>query len=58
MAHGIQFELREVVAIHKVVSEFEIRGAEAALITTILQKLVAEHDKLQKLEDQVKNSKK
>ena len=55
MAHGIQFELREIVAIHKAVSEFEIRGEEAALITTILQKLVTEHDKLQKLEDQVKN---
>jgi len=55
MAHGIQFELREIVAIHKAVSEFDIRGAEAALIATILTKLITEHDKLQKLESQVKN---
>jgi hypothetical protein len=55
MAHGIQFELREVVAIHKAVSEFEIRGAEASLITSILDKLIEEHEKLQKLENQVKS---
>ena len=50
-----KFELKEIVALHKAVSEFNIRGAEAPLITTILTKLVEEHDKLQKLEEQVKN---
>ena len=48
-----KFDLKEIVAIHKAVSEFNIRGAEAALITTILNKLVEEHEKLQKLEEQV-----
>ena len=48
-----KFDLKEIVAIHKAVSEFNIRGAEAPLITTILTKLVEEHDKLQKLEEQV-----
>ena len=49
----IKFELKEIVAIHKAVSEFNIRGAEAPLISSILTKLVNEHDKLQKLEEQV-----
>tara|TARA_R110002167_G_scaffold31339_1_gene102999 strand:- start:1303 stop:1467 length:165 start_codon:yes stop_codon:yes gene_type:complete len=52
-----KFELKEIVAIHKAVSEFNIRGAEAPLISSILTKLVNEHDKLQKLEEELSNKK-
>jgi|TARA_R110001592_G_C12792398_1_gene716138 hypothetical protein len=53
----VKFELKEVIAVHKAVSEFNIRGAEAPLITTILTKLVEEHDKLQKLDKELTNKK-
>tara|TARA_B100001778_G_scaffold36882_1_gene26695 strand:+ start:966 stop:1130 length:165 start_codon:yes stop_codon:yes gene_type:complete len=53
----VKFELKEIVAIHKAVSEFNIKGAEAPFITTILTKLVEEHDKLQKLEKELTNKK-
>tara|TARA_R110002012_G_C11521698_1_gene599524 strand:+ start:541 stop:705 length:165 start_codon:yes stop_codon:yes gene_type:complete len=53
----VKFELKEIVAIHKAVSEFNIRGVEAPLITSILTKLVEEHDKLQKLEQELNNKK-
>lgn len=53
----IKFELKEVIAVHKAVSEFNIRGVEAPLITSILTKLVEEHDKLQKLEKELTNKK-
>ena len=49
----VKFELREIIAIHKAVSEFNIKGAEAPLIVGILTKLVEEHNKLQKLEELV-----
>jgi len=53
----VKFELREIIAIHKAVSEFNIKGAEAPLITTILTKLVEEHEKLQKLDKEVTTKK-
>jgi hypothetical protein len=49
----VKFELKEVIAVYKAVSEFNIKGAEAPLITTILNKLVTEHDKLKKLDEEV-----
>ena len=49
----IKLELKEIAAVHKAVSEFNIRGVEAPLITSILTKLVEEHDKLQKLEKEL-----
>ena len=53
----VKFELKEVIAVYKAVSEFNIKGAEAPLITTILTKLVEEHDKLQKLDKELTNKK-
>jgi|TARA_B110000977_G_scaffold195935_2_gene275329 hypothetical protein len=53
----IKLELKEIIAVHKAVSEFNIRGVEAPLITSILTKLVDEHDKLQKLEKELSNKK-
>ena len=53
----IKLELNEIITIHKAVSEFNIKGADAPLITTILTKLVEEHEKLQKLDKEVKTKK-
>tara|TARA_R110002012_G_scaffold212408_3_gene383491 strand:+ start:2668 stop:2838 length:171 start_codon:yes stop_codon:yes gene_type:complete len=48
-------ELNEVVFIHKSISELTIKGGEAPFIANLLQKMVEEAEKLQKLETQVKN---
>ena len=43
-----KFGLNEIAIIHKAVSEFNIKGADAPFITTILTKLTEEYNKLQK----------
>jgi hypothetical protein len=48
-------ELNEVIFIHKSLSESTIKGAEAPFVANLLQKMVVEAEKLQKLETQVKN---
>ena len=48
-------ELNEVIFIHKSLSELTIKGAEALFVANLLQKMVVEAEKLQKLETQVKN---
>ena len=50
-----KLELNEVVFIHKSISELTIKGGEAPFIANLLQKMVEEAEKLQKLETQVKN---
>ena len=46
------FNLKEIVAIHKAVSELNIKGADAPFITTILTKLTEEYNKLQKVSNE------
>lgn len=48
-------ELNEVIFIHKSLSELTIKGVEAPFIANLLNKMVVEAEKLQKLETQVKN---
>jgi hypothetical protein len=49
-------ELNEVVYIHKSLSELTIKGGEAPFMANLLHKMVAEAEKLQKLETQVKDT--
>jgi hypothetical protein len=48
-------ELNEVIFIHKSLSELTIKGVEAPFVANLLNKMVVEAEKLQKLETQVKN---
>ena len=52
----IKLELNEVILIHKSVSDLTIKGAEAPFVANVLNKMVAEAEKLQKLETQVINN--
>tara|TARA_R110002049_G_C8735005_1_gene526292 strand:- start:291 stop:461 length:171 start_codon:yes stop_codon:yes gene_type:complete len=50
-----KLELNEVIFIHKSLSDLTIKGAEAPFVANLLNKMVAEAEKLQKLETEVKN---
>jgi|TARA_R110000772_G_scaffold112575_1_gene216810 hypothetical protein len=52
----IKLELNEVILIHKSVSDLTIKGAEAPFVANVLNKMVVEAEKLQKLETQVINN--
>lgn len=52
----VKLELNEVILIHKSISELNIKGAEAPFVTNVLNKMVGEAEKLQKLETQVINN--
>tara|TARA_R110000787_G_scaffold190283_1_gene301717 strand:- start:1981 stop:2151 length:171 start_codon:yes stop_codon:yes gene_type:complete len=51
-----KLELNEVIFIHKSLLELNIKGAEAPFVTNLLNKMVGEAEKLQKLETQVKDN--
>ena len=51
-----KLELNEVVFIHKSLSDLTIKGAEAPFVANLLNKMVIEAEKLQKLETQVTNN--
>ena len=53
----INLELNEIIYIHKIISEQDIKGADAPFVTNVLNKLVTEHEKLQKLEKEEKTKK-
>lgn len=53
----VKLEQKEIIYIHKVISEQNIKGADAPFIANILGKLVVEHEKLQKLDKEVKTKK-
>ena len=48
-----KFNLKEIIAIHKAISELDIKGADASFVTSLLTKVVKEANRLQKLEEQV-----
>ena len=50
-----KLELNEVIFIHKSLSDLTIKGAEAPFVAHLLNKMVAEAEKLQKLETELKN---
>tara|TARA_R110001583_G_scaffold148577_1_gene300486 strand:- start:163 stop:333 length:171 start_codon:yes stop_codon:yes gene_type:complete len=52
----VKLELNEVILIHKSISELTIKGAEAPFVTNVLNKMIGEAEKLQKLETEVKNN--
>ena len=53
----VKLELKEIIYIHKVISEQDIKGADAPFISNIITKLVTEHEKLNKLNKEVTNKK-
>jgi hypothetical protein len=53
----VKLELNEIMYIHKVISEQDIKGADAPFVANMLNKLVIEHEKLQKLDKEVTNKK-
>ena len=53
----VKLKQKEIIYIHKVISEQNIKGADAPFIANILGKLVVEHEKLQKLDKEVKTKK-
>ena len=50
----VKSELNEVVFIHKIISEYDIKGADAPFIASILKKLVSEAQVLQKETEKTK----
>jgi hypothetical protein len=48
-----KLELNEVIFIHKSLSDLTIKGAEAPFVANLLNKMVTEAEKLQKLKTQV-----
>ena len=50
----VKLELNEIIYIHKIISEQDIKGADAPFIANMLSKLITEHEKLQKLDKEVK----
>ncbi len=53
----VKLELNEIIYVHKIISEQDIKGADAPFIANMLSKLIAEHEKLQKLDKEVKTPK-
>jgi len=43
-----ELELKEIVYIHKIISEQDIKGADAPFIANMLDKITKEYNKLQK----------
>ena len=51
----VKLELKEIIYIHKIVSEQDIKGADAPFVSNIINKLVVEHEKISKLEKELTN---
>jgi len=43
-----ELELKEIVYIHKIISEQDIKGADAPFVTSMLNKITEEYNRLQK----------
>lgn len=50
----VKFELNEIVYVHKIISEQEIKGADAPFIANILSKLVNEASIIENSKKEVK----
>tara|TARA_B100001094_G_C18149385_1_gene782733 strand:- start:635 stop:796 length:162 start_codon:yes stop_codon:yes gene_type:complete len=44
----MKLELKEIVYIHKIISEQDIKGADAPFVTSMLNKITEEYNRLQK----------
>tara|TARA_R110001599_G_scaffold283886_1_gene485870 strand:+ start:282 stop:446 length:165 start_codon:yes stop_codon:yes gene_type:complete len=53
----IKLELNEIMYIHKIISEQDIKGADAPFISNMINKLVTEHEKVKKIEEESTNKK-
>tara|TARA_B100001094_G_C18104069_1_gene757405 strand:+ start:520 stop:684 length:165 start_codon:yes stop_codon:yes gene_type:complete len=53
----VKLELKEIIYVHKIISEQDIKGADAPFVANIINKLVIEHEKLNKLDKEVTNKK-
>ena len=53
----VKFELNEIIYVHKIISEQEIKGADAPFIANILNKLVNEASVIEKNKKEVKSKK-
>jgi len=53
----LKLELKEIIYVHKIISEQDIKGADAPFVSNIINKLVLEHEKVKKLDENVTNKK-
>ena len=53
----IKLELNEIVYIHKIISEQDIKGADAPFIANILSKLVNEASVIERKNNEIKTKK-
>ena len=53
----VKFELNEIVYIHKIISEQDIKGADAPFIANILSKLVNEASVIERKNNEIKTKK-
>lgn len=53
----VKFELNEIIYVHKIISEQEIKGADAPFIANILNKLVNEASVIEGSKKEVKTKK-
>jgi hypothetical protein len=53
----VNFGLNEIIYIHKIISEQEIKGADAPFIAIILNKLVNEASVIERKKNEVKTQK-
>jgi len=53
----VKFELKEIIYVHKIISEQNIKGADAPFIANILNKLVNEASVIEKKKNEIKTKK-
>ena len=53
----VKFELNEIIYVHKIISEQEIKGADAPFIANILNKLVNEASVIERKNNEIKTKK-
>ena len=53
----VKFELIEIVYVHKIISEQNIKGADAPFIANILSKLVNEASVIERKNNEIKTKK-
>ena len=53
----VKFDLNEIVYVHKIISEQNIKGADAPFIANILSKLVNEASVIERKNNEIKTKK-
>jgi len=53
----VKFELKEIIYVHKIISEQNIKGADAPFIAKILNKLVNEASVVERKKNEIKTKK-